>query len=74
MIRSSPIDATWIPTFDYTNPSSVDIADYRAWFKGNGHHIPGNLTDCDLEKEMQKVSRGITNKTKTSPLYEFHSF
>ncbi|XP_008312468.1 sodium-dependent neutral amino acid transporter B(0)AT2-like isoform X2 [Cynoglossus semilaevis] len=58
MIRSSPIDATWIPTFDYTNPSSVDIADYRAWFKGNGHHIPGNLTDCDLEKEMQKGVEG----------------
>lgn len=41
--------------FSYSNPQAVTAQDYSAWFKQYGKNIPGNLTDCDLEKEMQKV-------------------
>lgn len=54
-LRSSDIEKILIPSFDYSNPSSVALEDYSAWFKEHGHRIPGNFTECDLEKEMQKV-------------------
>lgn len=54
-LHSSEVDITFIPSFNYSKSSSVDIEEYSAWFKQYGSKIPGNLTDCDLEKEMQKV-------------------
>ncbi|XP_040923184.1 sodium-dependent neutral amino acid transporter B(0)AT2-like [Toxotes jaculatrix] len=56
--RSSNVDRGLMPSFDYSVPSSVHLEDYRAWFKQNGNKIPGNLTDCDLETEMQKGVEG----------------
>uniref|UniRef100_A0A671W498 Transporter n=1 Tax=Sparus aurata TaxID=8175 RepID=A0A671W498_SPAAU len=44
--------------FDYSNPSAVEVKDYTAWFKQYGNMVPGNLTECDLEKEMQKGVEG----------------
>ncbi|XP_067432990.1 sodium-dependent neutral amino acid transporter B(0)AT2-like [Thunnus thynnus] len=51
-------DPSWKPGFDYFEPSSVALEDYRAWFKQHGKKISGNLTDCDLEIEMQKGVEG----------------
>lgn len=56
-LLSSKVDATLIPAFDYSNPSSVAVEDYNAWYSRHGSSFPGNLTECDLEKEMQKVRR-----------------
>ncbi|XP_058477002.1 sodium-dependent neutral amino acid transporter B(0)AT2-like isoform X2 [Solea solea] len=57
-IGSSHVNGRWMPTFNYSAPISVDLEQYRAWFKEHGNKIPGNLTDCDLEKEMQKGVEG----------------
>ncbi|XP_042363828.1 sodium-dependent neutral amino acid transporter B(0)AT2-like [Plectropomus leopardus] len=56
--RSSNVDVKLMPSFDYSDPGSVALEDYRAWFKQYGNMIPGNLTDCDLEKEMQQGVEG----------------
>ncbi|XP_070783475.1 sodium-dependent neutral amino acid transporter B(0)AT2-like [Enoplosus armatus] len=52
------LDKNLMPGFNYTDPSSVAIEDYNAWFKQYGNKIPGNLTECDLGKEMQKGVEG----------------
>uniref|UniRef100_A0A3Q3VMN0 Transporter n=1 Tax=Mola mola TaxID=94237 RepID=A0A3Q3VMN0_MOLML len=57
-LHSSEVDITFIPSFNYSKSSSVDIEEYSTWFKQYGSKIPGNLTDCDLEKEMQKGVEG----------------
>nr|XP_020461916.1 sodium-dependent neutral amino acid transporter B(0)AT2-like isoform X2 [Monopterus albus]XP_020461917.1 sodium-dependent neutral amino acid transporter B(0)AT2-like isoform X2 [Monopterus albus]XP_020461918.1 sodium-dependent neutral amino acid transporter B(0)AT2-like isoform X2 [Monopterus albus] len=56
--HSNNVDRHLMPTFNYSDPSSVALEDYRAWFDQHGINIPGNLTDCDLEKEMQKGVEG----------------
>ncbi|XP_033467650.1 sodium-dependent neutral amino acid transporter B(0)AT2-like [Epinephelus lanceolatus] len=56
--RSSNVEKTLMPNFDYSDPSSVALEDYRAWFNQYGSMVPGNLTDCDLEKEMQQGVEG----------------
>lgn len=58
-LRSSDLDETLIPSFNYSNPTSVAVEDYSVWFKQHGNKIPGNLTECDLEKEMQKVTFAV---------------
>lgn len=58
-LRSGDFDEILIPSFNYSNPSSVAVEDYSAWFKQYGNKIPGNLTECDLEKEMQKVTFAV---------------
>ncbi|XP_035468368.2 sodium-dependent neutral amino acid transporter B(0)AT2 isoform X1 [Scophthalmus maximus] len=57
-IHNGHVDVNRMPSFDYSAPSSVHLEDYRAWFKQHGNNITGNLTDCDLEKEMQKGVEG----------------
>lgn len=54
-LRGGNLDTNVIPSFDYSNPSAVEAKDYTAWFKQYGNMVPGNLTECDLEKEMQTV-------------------
>ncbi|XP_069011957.1 sodium-dependent neutral amino acid transporter B(0)AT2-like isoform X3 [Embiotoca jacksoni] len=56
--HSEYVDKNMTPAFNYSNPSSVALEDYRAWFKQNGNAVPGNLTDCNLEQEMQKGVEG----------------
>lgn len=51
-----------MPHFNFSDPSSVTVENYRAWFKDYGQKVPGNFTDCDLEKEMQKVKMEILHK------------
>ncbi|XP_029311955.1 LOW QUALITY PROTEIN: sodium-dependent neutral amino acid transporter B(0)AT2-like [Cottoperca gobio] len=55
---SGPVDTNLTPGFNYSDPSSVALKDYRDWFQQHGHLFPGNLTDCDLEKEMQQGVEG----------------
>ncbi|KAJ4940866.1 hypothetical protein JOQ06_027158 [Pogonophryne albipinna] len=55
---SGPVDINLMPSFNYSDPSAVALEDYRAWFKLHGDQFPGNLTDCDLEKEMQQGVEG----------------
>ncbi|KAM3591751.1 uncharacterized protein V6R79_006789 [Siganus canaliculatus] len=57
-LRSGDVDRTLIPAFNYSDPSSVAVEDYSAWFNQYGKLVPGNLTECDLEKEMQKGVEG----------------
>lgn len=54
-LRSGDVGKNLIPSFDYSNPRSVALEDYSAWYKQYGNNIPGNFTECDLEKEMQTV-------------------
>ncbi|XP_034715820.1 sodium-dependent neutral amino acid transporter B(0)AT2-like [Etheostoma cragini] len=56
--HSSNVDTNLMPGFNYSDPNSVTLEDYRAWFKQYGNMVPGNLTDCDLEKEMQQGVEG----------------
>ncbi|XP_039644805.1 sodium-dependent neutral amino acid transporter B(0)AT2-like isoform X2 [Perca fluviatilis] len=56
--HSNNVDIKLMPDFNYSDPSSVALEDYRAWFKHYGKNVPGNLTDCDLEKEMQQGVEG----------------
>ncbi|KAJ4940872.1 hypothetical protein JOQ06_027164 [Pogonophryne albipinna] len=55
---SGPVEINLMPSFNYSDPSAVALEDYRAWFKLHGDQFPGNLTDCDLEKEMQQGVEG----------------
>ncbi|XP_038592578.1 sodium-dependent neutral amino acid transporter B(0)AT2-like [Micropterus salmoides] len=57
-LRMGYVDTNMLPGFNYSDPSSVAIEDYSAWFKQYGNKVPGNLTECDLEKEMQKGVEG----------------
>lgn len=53
--HSGFVEERLMPDFNYSTGSSVDLNKYRAWFSHYGSMVPGNLTDCDLEQEMQKV-------------------
>ncbi|XP_060884543.1 sodium-dependent neutral amino acid transporter B(0)AT2-like isoform X2 [Labrus mixtus] len=57
-VRSGFVDKTLMPDFNYSDPSSVALKNYKEWFKQYGNMVPGNLTDCDLEEEMQKGVEG----------------
>lgn len=54
-VLSGEVSRSLIPTFNFTNPSSVTLKEYNTWFSQYGSSFPANLTQCDLEKEMQKV-------------------
>ncbi|XP_015237892.1 PREDICTED: sodium-dependent neutral amino acid transporter B(0)AT2-like isoform X1 [Cyprinodon variegatus] len=47
-----------MPTFNYSDPGSLSVDSYRNWFQKHVKTIPGNVTECDLEKEMQKGVEG----------------
>lgn len=49
------MDTIRIPRFNYSDPSSVALGDYRDWFKEHGNFTAG-IKDCDMEKEMQTVN------------------
>lgn len=58
----SDVDTDLMPSFNYSDPGSVALEAYRDWFQRHGNKVPGNFTDCDLEKEMQQVS-GVIGPT-----------
>lgn len=59
---SGDVDQNLIPGFNLSNPSAVSAESYNAWFSQHGSHFPGNLTKCDLEEELKKVSRVNLNR------------
>ncbi|XP_072311667.1 sodium-dependent neutral amino acid transporter B(0)AT2-like [Eucyclogobius newberryi] len=52
------VNVTFMPKFNMSDPSSVSPEDYSSWFIQYGKQIPGNLTECNLEKEMQTGAEG----------------
>lgn len=54
-IVTGKVDNGLIPTLDFLHPSSVTLKDYNTWFNKYGTSFPGNLTACDLEKELKEV-------------------
>ncbi|XP_034049824.1 sodium-dependent neutral amino acid transporter B(0)AT2-like [Thalassophryne amazonica] len=52
------LDQNMIPNFNFSHPESVALTDYRTWFSHYGNIVAGNITDCDLEKEMQQGVEG----------------
>lgn len=56
LLRGGSLVLNAMPGFNWSDPDSVTLEDYRAWFKESGG--PANLTDCDLEEEMQQGVEG----------------
>ncbi|XP_013881827.1 sodium-dependent neutral amino acid transporter B(0)AT2 [Austrofundulus limnaeus] len=52
------LDPSLMPNFNYSDPKSVSLEVYTEWFQQSGNENPWNLTECDLEKEMQKGVEG----------------
>lgn len=48
-------DQQWWPTFNVTDPDSVSLADYREWYSHYSTVVGPNITDCNLDEEMNKV-------------------
>lgn len=60
LFYSGAVNLDLMPAFNYSDPSSVALEEYRTWFKQHGKTISEkNLTDCNLEQEMQKVKSGF---------------
>lgn len=53
------VEDNLMPSFNYSDPSSVLVKDYREWFKKYGPQLRVNLTDCDPQKEMEKVKTNV---------------
>ena len=45
----------WWPEFNLSDPGSVSIGEYREWYSHYGSLVGPNITECNLEKEMNKV-------------------
>lgn len=56
--ESGRMDVSFMPKFNLSDPSSVSPEDYTSWVSQYGSQIPLNLTECSLEKEMQKGVEG----------------
>lgn len=57
-LDSGRVNPSLKPKFNLSDPGSVAPDDYTSWFKQYGSQIPGNLTKCSLEEEMQKGVEG----------------
>uniref|UniRef100_A0A667YQA4 Transporter n=1 Tax=Myripristis murdjan TaxID=586833 RepID=A0A667YQA4_9TELE len=51
-------DRNLMPRFNFSDPTSLALEDYRAWFKDYSDKVSGTFTDCNIEKEMQKGVEG----------------
>lgn len=56
--HSDRVDLSLMPNFNFSDPGSVTPELYSSWFVQHGKQVPGNLTECSLEKEMQKGVEG----------------
>lgn len=56
--HSGRVEETVMPKFNWSDPYSVAPTDYTSWFTQYRKQIPGNLTECSLEEEMQKGVEG----------------
>lgn len=57
-LGSGAVDPSLLPKFNLSDPSSVAPEDYTSWFTQSGSLMPVNLTECNLEKEMQTGVEG----------------
>ncbi|KAM9774291.1 sodium-dependent neutral amino acid transporter B(0)AT2-like [Syngnathus typhle] len=57
-VQNGDVDQNMLPSFNHSDLGSLGLVAYRDWFKQHGSHIPGNLTDCNPEKEMEKGVQG----------------
>ncbi|XP_062874652.1 sodium-dependent neutral amino acid transporter B(0)AT2 [Trichomycterus rosablanca] len=48
----------WWPWFNMSDPKSVDLQDYREWYRHYGSLLGPNVTDCNVEREMNKGVEG----------------
>ncbi|KAF7697907.1 sodium-dependent neutral amino acid transporter B(0)AT2 [Silurus meridionalis] len=48
----------WWPSFNVSDPRSVELKDYKEWYSNYGSLLGSNITDCDLEREMNKGVEG----------------
>ncbi|XP_076851696.1 sodium-dependent neutral amino acid transporter B(0)AT2 isoform X2 [Brachyhypopomus gauderio] len=48
----------WFPPFNISDPGSVLLHEYRTWYSQYGSLLGSNITDCDLEREMNKGVEG----------------
>ncbi|XP_067088761.1 sodium-dependent neutral amino acid transporter B(0)AT2 isoform X1 [Osmerus mordax] len=55
---SSEVNPHWWPWFNMSDPSSVSIPEYREWYHHYGSQVAPNITDCNLEEEMNKGVEG----------------
>ncbi|XP_077413022.1 sodium-dependent neutral amino acid transporter B(0)AT2-like isoform X2 [Vanacampus margaritifer] len=46
------------PRFNMSEPTSVSVSDYREWYSHYGATLGLNVTDCNLEEEMNKGVEG----------------
>ncbi|XP_041830664.1 sodium-dependent neutral amino acid transporter B(0)AT2 [Melanotaenia boesemani] len=58
LMASNESSQHWLPLFNMTDPSSVSIADYRAWYSHYSSMVDPKITDCSLEEEMNKGVEG----------------
>lgn len=56
--HSGHVEKSLMPDFNISDPKSVNPEHYTSWFQQYGRAVPGNLTDCNLETEMQKGVEG----------------
>ncbi|XP_035261986.1 sodium-dependent neutral amino acid transporter B(0)AT2-like [Anguilla anguilla] len=54
----TPLEEQWLPMFNMSDPSSVSLEEYSAWFQRNVEIQGKNITDCSLEAEMSKGVEG----------------
>lgn len=57
-LNSGHVEKSLMPNFNVSDPKSVNPEHYSSWFHQYRNKIPGNLTDCNLETEMQKGVEG----------------
>ncbi|MEQ2210571.1 hypothetical protein XENOCAPTIV_015757 [Xenoophorus captivus] len=56
--REGLVSLDLMPSFNHSDPETLGLEGYRNWFKQHGRNVSGNLTVCDLEKEMQTGVEG----------------
>ncbi|XP_061613277.1 sodium-dependent neutral amino acid transporter B(0)AT2-like [Phyllopteryx taeniolatus] len=56
--QSGDVDQSMLPSFNHSDPGSFGLEAYRSWFAQHKSHLPDNISECDLEKEMQKGVQG----------------
>ncbi|KAF4092992.1 hypothetical protein AMELA_G00027210 [Ameiurus melas] len=48
----------WWPWFNMSDPRSVELKDYQEWYTHYGSSLGSNITNCDVEREMNKGVEG----------------
>ncbi|XP_066564906.1 sodium-dependent neutral amino acid transporter B(0)AT2 isoform X2 [Amia ocellicauda] len=56
--HSSQLPTQWLPQFNLSDPESVSVGQYSAWFNQLGAALNGTVTPCNTEDEMQKGVEG----------------